>query len=649
MSILSIAAKDSGLSFDGLEKAALQVGGDISLIGVSASGSADAMTGLYKAGLTTTEIFGDLNGYMAGTTKLGGALRAAIDLAAASELDMVQASDLAAISLATFGSGLKTAEERAEFVNFAMDNLVKASDASVAEVDELAASLTMVGPSASQLGIGIADVNNALALLSEGGIKGTRAGSNLDAMLRSLSDPTDKAQDSLDALGVTMFDAEGNFKALPTIIGEMENALAGMTDEQKSAALGAIFTAQGQRAMNQLLIGGAKGWDEMTEATANAAGIEEQAAAKANTLAGAQEALEGALETLKITAAKQLLPALTDLTRWAAEMVTKYGPPVVAFVGRLIEGFRSVVDVIEGFKSGELNLGDMLPPEVMTLWEAFQGHLDMLREWWDKHGPGIMETARKLGKVLMDAFRELASKVLPWVAERLEKFGVWFTENGPLIEEFVDVVAKAFGIMVTEIVKAWEWIRPILDLIIDNALYVGKIIMQVATGDWAGAWDTIVEMVLNAWELIKESFVALANWVTGWFGSDWAAVTAQWSTNWELFKTIVSTVWESIVTTIKTAIENIGKFIDGLVRKFTNISLPKWMGGSGESSDEADTMPSVPELPERPAGARWSADWEQPSGGATTNNYFNQTVNTQATSPSVSADYRLMQARIGAA
>ena len=152
MAILSIAGKSSGQSFAELEAAAIAVGGDISLLGVSASGSAEAMTGLYKAGLTTTEIFGDLQGYMAGTADLGGALRAAIDLAAATELDMVQASDLAAVALATFGGEMETETERAEFINAALNNMVQAADASVAEVGDLADALKNIGPTAAAMG-----------------------------------------------------------------------------------------------------------------------------------------------------------------------------------------------------------------------------------------------------------------------------------------------------------------------------------------------------------------------------------------------------------------------------------------------------------------------------------------------------------------
>jgi hypothetical protein len=92
MAIMSTAVDTTELSIDKLHDIAVKVGGDTDLIGVSATGAADAITGLSKAGLSATEIFGNYNGYLEGTAELSGALRAAIDLAAASELDIVQSA-----------------------------------------------------------------------------------------------------------------------------------------------------------------------------------------------------------------------------------------------------------------------------------------------------------------------------------------------------------------------------------------------------------------------------------------------------------------------------------------------------------------------------------------------------------------------------
>ena len=83
--LMGIAAGDAAVGFDALHDAAIAVGGDTRLVGVSASGAADSITELYRAGLDTTEIFGDLNSYMSENAELGGVLRGSIDLAAASD------------------------------------------------------------------------------------------------------------------------------------------------------------------------------------------------------------------------------------------------------------------------------------------------------------------------------------------------------------------------------------------------------------------------------------------------------------------------------------------------------------------------------------------------------------------------------------
>ena len=131
---LELAATDTDMTFQELHDTAIQVGADTRLLGVSATGAEQAMTGFYKSGLSTGVILGDLQGYMAGTTELTGALRSAIDLAAASELNMVQTSDLATVVLSTFGKELETDAEKVEFVDRALNNFLQSADASVAEV-----------------------------------------------------------------------------------------------------------------------------------------------------------------------------------------------------------------------------------------------------------------------------------------------------------------------------------------------------------------------------------------------------------------------------------------------------------------------------------------------------------------------------------
>jgi len=220
INILGIAARSSGTSMDVLRKASIKVGGDTELVGINASQAADAITSMYKAGLDTTAIFGDLDAYMKGTAGLTGVLRAAVDLQAASELDLAAATDVVSVAMATFGMSEKEAIAIA-------DSFVRTADASVAEVYDLTEAMRNVGPVAAQFGWSLQDVNTALAILSTRGIKGSEAGTALRSMMTNLMRPTDKTTDVLDELGVELYDAEGRMRTLPAIIKSLSAAFTG--------------------------------------------------------------------------------------------------------------------------------------------------------------------------------------------------------------------------------------------------------------------------------------------------------------------------------------------------------------------------------------------------------------------------------------
>lgn len=572
LSRLAIAASSTGLSFEELSAAAIAVGGDSSLLGVSASSAAEAMEGLFKAGLSNTEVFGDLQGYLAGTAELSGALRAAIDLAASSELDMVQASDLAAVALATFGGELDTEEERAQFITAAMDNLVKSADASVTSVSGLGEALSFVGPTASQAGLSFQDTTNALALLSGAGIEGSRAGTTLEAMLRSLIAPTDQAQGEFKKLGIELFDQEGQFKDLSEIIGDFEGALAGMTDEQRAASLGTIFTAQGMRSMNVLLAEGADGWNEMATATENAAGIQVQAAAKSATFAGKMEAFQGVIETLQITLGTQFLPVAGELLTWVTSLAETYGPPLISLIEGAVDEFTSLSSAM----GRDFPWEDIMPEWMADVMYELLDSLDLLASFWTDNGPAIMKIAQETFASVMESIGELSKEVLPFVVEQFTKWVNYMVDNGPKIVTVLGGIGKAVALAADVIVNMWKIAEPIFGALVDVIIGMNEVVLNVLTGNWQGVWDSAVKIVEAAWRGIQDSFLALATWVTSWFGTSWTEVVAQWARNWDMFQEIVELVWQRITEAIDAAFLSIAQFIEAQLATISQFFTDTW-------------------------------------------------------------------------
>jgi TP901 family phage tail tape measure protein len=558
---LKLASSDAGYSFDELREAALAVGGDTRLLGVSASGASESMTNLYKAGLTTTEIFGDMQGYMDGAAELGGALRASIDLAAASELDMVQASDLATIAMSTFGGELETEAERSEFATAAMNNMVKAADASVAEVSDLAEALAYVGPAANDMGLSIEETNNALAVLSTRGITGSRAGTTLEAVFRDLG----KRQTALRQLGVELYTVGEETRAFGDILADLEKGLAGMTDEQRDAALSSIGLTNAQRGLKALLAEGSEGWDTMARNTAAATGIQAQAESRAKSLSGAWEGFVGNLETYAIKIGSSVLPAAKSLVSIGDMIAEMWGPKVVEGFQQVGDIIGDVMEFIEAFvgltKDGEDPMTafraaamKILPRDMWSkMIEVTDGISEFIEQIQEAAGPILdwISDNAEMRDVLMTLGIAISSVILPallgfitWLAPLVITFfaliavvklvraawddlaAAWEALKAGDFDAFVQSIGNAFSSM-------WEVVQPHL------AAFWGHIVAWVASVDWAQIGSTIVRFISGGieflQELIQPKIDALFGNITAWFlGIEWSTIgkdLAKWILN----------------------------------------------------------------------------------------------------------------------
>lgn len=316
--ILAIAARQSGTPLEDLRKAALAVGNDTQLLGIDAMEAADAMTTFYKAGFSTSEIMGDLNAYLSEGTNLSGALRASVDLAAASDLNLASASDAVAIAMKTFGLDASQATSIA-------DSFVGAADASVAEVSHLVDAMYTFGPTANQFGWSLQDTNTALAILSDRGISGAEAGTALRSMMTNIMRGTDDTTAALEALNISLYDQNGQMRSMPDIIGQLSTALGGLSDEQRNAYIQTLAGTYGMKAMATFVEEGTAGWAEMEKKIDEAATAQEVAQKRTEGLGGALEQFQGAVQTLAAEASTAFLPTVTEMTKETTSFVNALG------------------------------------------------------------------------------------------------------------------------------------------------------------------------------------------------------------------------------------------------------------------------------------------------------------------------------------
>ena len=270
----------------------------------SATESADAINELAKAGMSTANI-------------LNGGLNGALDLAASDGMAVSDAAELMASTLAQFNLKGTDATKVA-------DALAAGAGNAQGSASDLGKALSQVGLVANQYGVSMQETTGTLAAFANAGMIGSDAGTSLKSMLIALANPSKKAQQALDDLGISAWDSQGNFIGLSGLAGQLQTKMAGLTDQQKQQAMATIFGTDAVRSAGVLYKEGASGIDKWTKTVSDSGYASEQAAARTNNLKGDIEQFSGSIETMLIKIGGGANGPLRTMVQGATDLVTAF-------------------------------------------------------------------------------------------------------------------------------------------------------------------------------------------------------------------------------------------------------------------------------------------------------------------------------------
>ena len=228
--------------------------------------------------------------------KAASTLPRVLNLAAAGGLELGYASDLVTDSMAALGL------ETSELDNY-IDEMAKTSQKSNTSVAQLGEATLVCAGTVSIAGQSLETMNAELGVLANNGIKGAEGGTHLRNVILSLSAPTDKAADAISGMGLRINDSNGNMRDLNDILIDMNAIMSDMTRAQKIRMINTIFNKTDIAAVNALLKGTGKEYDDLIEQINNCSGAAQDMADTLNdNLKGRITILKSALEGLGITA-----------------------------------------------------------------------------------------------------------------------------------------------------------------------------------------------------------------------------------------------------------------------------------------------------------------------------------------------------------
>lgn len=256
-----------------------------------------------------------LAGYDAQTA--ADALPAVLNLAAAGSMDLAYASDLATDAMAALGI-----EASNENLTRFGDEMAKTASKANTSVAQLGEAILTVGGTAKSLAGGTTELNAALGVLANRGIKGSEGGTALRNVILALSAPTDKAAASMKSLGLEVYDASGNMRPLNEVFKDLNASMENMSQGEKTQVLNEIFNKVDLKSAQALLAGCGDEFDNLADAIANSGGaMQDMADTQLDNLKGDLTILQSGLEGLGIAAYEGMQGPLREAVQLATSMV----------------------------------------------------------------------------------------------------------------------------------------------------------------------------------------------------------------------------------------------------------------------------------------------------------------------------------------
>lgn len=563
-------------------KVAKDLGADVTLPATSAKDAALAMSELGKAGFTAAQSM--------------AAAKGVLQLAAAGQLEEAKAAEIA-------GNALNSFSLKAEEATRVADLLAAASNASSAEVTDVAESFSQASATFAAAKVPIEDLTTAIAIMANAGIKGSDAGTSLKTFLSSLQAPSDAGADALQNLGIEVFDLQGRMKSLPDVIGQFEKSLAGLTDEKKVQAIQAIFGSDASRAAQILFRDGEAGFQKIKEAVTLTGAAADLAAAKTKGVGGAFESLKSQAETIGITIfdalkgpAEQGLRTLAESLGKVSDYLSKLGETnpqiiqiaavilaVVAAVGPLLIGLGALVSFIGSIATG---IGALIPifAAVGGAFASFGGFIVSFVGLIGQAGlvASFSALATVLGGTVSAAIGTFLTALAPMaagvaavvavvgtlIAVGVALFAAYQTNFGGLKDLVDDVFNSIVGTVQGGLQAIQNFWTTYGAFIISTATGIFNSIVEFIrpavteiVGFFREMWTTIIEvsgpLLTQIVAYVKNQISAMATVVAVVLVN----IAEFWKTHGEQIKAIVFAVWTILKTIVLTGIRQIANVI----------------------------------------------------------------------------------------
>lgn len=203
------------------------------------------------------------------------------------------------------------------------DLVAKGASIASTDVSGLGNALSSASATAAGYGQSMDSVTVSLLRLAEQNITGEEAATALNRAMADIYTPTSSAAKALKKLGISAYTSTGQARDFNEVVGELDAALDGYSDEQANALKNTIFTTYGLSAFNKMTATSEEKVKKFADALSGSAGTAaEMAATQMDNLKGDITLLGSAVEGLEVTAFNMISDGARGAVKWVTRLVT---------------------------------------------------------------------------------------------------------------------------------------------------------------------------------------------------------------------------------------------------------------------------------------------------------------------------------------
>ena len=534
-------------------------------------------------------------GYMAlagwdAETSIKG-LEPVLRLSEATQMDLARASDLVTDSMSALGVGV-------DDLNSYLDLCVQTNNKANTTAESLMEAFIGCGGAAKTTGVEMNDLATALGILANNGTKGAEAGTAMNAMLVRMTSK-DAAINAMKELGVSAFDAAGEFVGLENVMVDLSRAMANLTTEEKAAYLSKIAGTNYYTEMSYLLDavaesadGTASAWQQLEGQLEGSDGaLMNMAAQITDTLQGSTAIFWSAVDEMKLSVGEVIAPYAKKALDWLSgtaipwatakiqEVLPKLQEIAAQVFPKIKEAIGAVTPVIKTVFNWLGKVGSFAVKHKGMILALAAGFAAFAGTLW------TVINAMKAVKAVMNGVKLVSGLLSSPLGAVALVIGALVTAGILLYQNWDTIKAKAQEIW-GKVTEVWGNIKASVSEAITGMVAAFQERFPLMSAFISGWWESIQA----AWENVKAIFSNIIDFVKNVFSGNWSAA-------WENIVNIFGNLFGMIVNLAKAPINGVISAINWVLSKINSISvtIPDWVPGVGGKT-LGFNIPTIPAL-----------------------------------------------------